>query len=156
METRLRVVKDRLPNATLVGVSLSFDDPGAGEWAVNADTPGSQEVFSNLVDNAIKYARKGRAEVSLARRGEKLLVTVADMSLDMEFEGGKRQFLSDYLMETNFRPRIARRKGPRSSAVLPSRAVDSRGRASGGDGLPNSSSRRHRSPRVTDSPSPRE
>ena len=36
------------------------------------------------------------------------------------------------------------------------RAVYSRGLASGGNGLPNSSSRSHRSPRVTDSPSPRE
>jgi hypothetical protein len=34
------------------------------------------------------------------------------------------------------------------------RAVYSHGLASGGDGLPNHSSRRRRSPRVTDSPSP--
>jgi len=66
------------PEADAKGIALDTDfDPFAG--SVNADRTRLQQVFGNLLTNAIKFTGQGgRISVSLRRRGARVEIAVAD------------------------------------------------------------------------------
>jgi signal transduction histidine kinase len=60
---------------------------------INADGNMLERAIINLVDNAIKYTPNGgKIEVSVFRRGEELLVSVADSGLGIPLEDQKHLF----------------------------------------------------------------
>jgi len=74
------------PSADAKGVALELEmDPFAG--LVTADTTRLQQVFSNLLTNAVKFTpRGGRVEVSLRRDGDSVEVQVADSGVGISPE----------------------------------------------------------------------
>jgi len=57
-----------------LGADVQFD--GASEIIVNGNPDELERAFSNLVDNAVKFA--GGAELSVTRQGDTAIVEVAD------------------------------------------------------------------------------
>src|SRR6185503_9492345 len=66
------------PEADAKGIALETDfDPFAG--SVSADRTRLQQVFGNLLNNAVKFTGQGgRISVSLRRRGARVEITVTD------------------------------------------------------------------------------
>lgn len=69
--------------------------------SVWADAGRIQEIFTNLIDNAIKYSESGTITVSHEIQSEKVITTVADQGLGMSSESQKKLFTRFYRVKTD-------------------------------------------------------
>ncbi len=65
------------PRARGKALALSYAGPPA-ELLVNGDATLLRQLFTNLIDNAIKFTEAGRIEVALRHEGETAVATVSD------------------------------------------------------------------------------
>lgn len=66
-------------------ITLSLNIPVSKSWKVNADKEKIMQAMTNLMDNSIKYGRKGgRSEISFFDMDESILVEVADDGIGIE------------------------------------------------------------------------
>lgn len=91
--TALRGTIDRLQQmAQERGITVTLTAP-AGALTVSADGLRIEQVFTNLLGNALKFtARGGRIDVAAAERGADILVTVADSGVGIPPEYLDRVF----------------------------------------------------------------
>lgn len=72
-------------------ISLQIETPEA--ISINADSREMEMLFNNLVSNAVKYNRDGgRVDLTLARDGETVSISVADTGIGMSSEEVARLF----------------------------------------------------------------
>jgi len=66
-------------------LALNFSSKDAPLTA-QADLGKMKQVFSNLVDNAIKYTKEGSVTVTAEKSGDKIRVTIADTGIGIAKE----------------------------------------------------------------------
>ena len=90
-------------------VSLVFDCPACandGSLTFTTDPDKLQKVLANLLANAIEFNREGkRATVTAERRGERLLLSIADEGLGIPEQDRKRVFDRFVQIDTGLRKR---------------------------------------------------
>ena len=60
-------------------LALAFEaEPADRELRILADPTLLRQLFTNLIDNAIKFTEAGRVDIALAREGERAVVSIAD------------------------------------------------------------------------------
>ncbi|HEX3141392.1 MAG TPA: PAS domain-containing sensor histidine kinase, partial [Rhizobacter sp.] len=80
------------PMAQAQQIQLRAELPGA-ELCVQADARRLEQVFANLLSNAIKYNRSGgEVQLSCAREGDAVLVTVRDTGMGLSAEQIEQMF----------------------------------------------------------------
>ena len=72
------VVNGLVPTATKKGLELSFKREHSNSFITNGDLGKLKQVFSNLIDNSIKYTTKGSIEVYVSRVGGDIQFKVSD------------------------------------------------------------------------------
>ncbi len=84
-ELVLRSVKDLEITANERGLKLSFEKID-NVFIVKADADKIKDVLLNLIDNAIKYTKKGSISVKLSKKDSQALVEVSDTGVGLEEE----------------------------------------------------------------------
>jgi signal transduction histidine kinase len=77
------VVAEMEPNIKKAGIEVTFTAPDDA-YMISADPDKIKQVYSNLIDNSVKYTPKGKIEVSLKKIKNKVLFTVADTGIGMK------------------------------------------------------------------------
>jgi signal transduction histidine kinase len=80
-----RSVKDLEINANERGLKLNFKKDNE-VYIVRADSDKIKDVLLNLIDNAIKYTKKGSIDVKLSKKDSQALVEVSDTGVGLEGE----------------------------------------------------------------------
>lgn len=81
-----KIVRDFKPKAQSKGVTLSLSKP-IGSDALRLDPERTEQIFSNLIDNAIKYTQQGTVKISFEEVGERndqkrhLVVNIRDTGI---------------------------------------------------------------------------
>lgn len=70
-------------NAEKAGLELSFNSPDKDSCIVKGDQVKIRQVVLNLIDNSIKYTKKGSVSVSVFKKDDKVLMTVKDTGMGM-------------------------------------------------------------------------
>jgi signal transduction histidine kinase len=70
------------------------------DYVVYADAGRVQEIFTNLVDNAVKYSKQGTVTIGMQLSGNKIRVSVRDTGIGMDEEHRKRLFQRFYRIKT--------------------------------------------------------
>jgi signal transduction histidine kinase len=73
-------------NAEKAGLVLSFNSPDKDKCIVKGDQVKIRQVVLNLIDNSIKYTKKGSVSVSVFRKDDKVLMSVKDTGMGMTEE----------------------------------------------------------------------
>jgi len=73
--------------------------PAEDSVIVKGNVSDLRQLFSNLVDNAIKYTRKGKIEIDLSQTNKFAKVSVADTGIGISLENQKRLFDRFYRVE---------------------------------------------------------
>ena len=73
-------------NAEKAGLVLSFNSPDKDKCIVKGDQVKIRQVVLNLIDNSIKYTKKGSVSVSVSRKDDKVLMSVKDTGMGMTEE----------------------------------------------------------------------
>lgn len=81
------------------GLSLKFEIPEVVP-SVNGDQGRLQEIFTNLIDNAIKYTGKGSVTIGQRVQGGFVVTNVHDTGFGMSPEARKRLFQRFYRIKT--------------------------------------------------------
>jgi signal transduction histidine kinase len=85
------VITQARPRAERKSLLLEAHLPPA-ETIVVGDESLLRQLFSNLVDNAIKFTDRGRIDVTLARNNANAVVEIADTGVGIETEIAERLF----------------------------------------------------------------
>jgi signal transduction histidine kinase len=85
------VVRQMLPIAESHKLKLTFA-AGKGSYALTADAGKLTQVFTNLIDNAIKYTPEGSIEVKMSKEGKKNLIKIKDTGVGIDAETKERLF----------------------------------------------------------------
>jgi signal transduction histidine kinase len=86
-------VRNTLPRAEEKGLKLRFERPANGEThTVLGNANLLRQLFTNLIDNAIKFTEEGRVEVGVAPAGDDTVVSVSDTGVGIEEESLERVF----------------------------------------------------------------
>ncbi len=80
-----RSVKDLTINANELGLKLNFKKDNE-VYIVRADSDKIKDVLLNLIDNAIKYTKKGSIDIKLSKKDSNALVEVSDTGVGLEEE----------------------------------------------------------------------
>lgn len=94
------IVSNYEPIAKAKGLDVTFDRR-IDIPAIKADAGRVQEIFTNLVDNAIKYTPTGSVAVSQYVDGNNVVTTIKDTGLGMSAESQKRLFQRFYRIKTD-------------------------------------------------------
>src|SRR3989344_321263 len=86
-----KVVEEMRPVALAKHLALNFSSKD-GALMVQADFGKIKQVFSNLVDNAIKYTKEGNVSVTAERAEGKIRVTIADTGIGIAKEDIEKLF----------------------------------------------------------------
>ncbi|HEC32824.1 MAG TPA: HAMP domain-containing histidine kinase [Candidatus Kaiserbacteria bacterium] len=86
------IVDELTPVAIKKNLKLSFKSDKEDSYIVNADLGKIKQVFSNLVDNSIKYTPKGSIVVSVSRNGEYVRFKVSDTGVGISKETLEKLF----------------------------------------------------------------
>ncbi len=73
--------------------------PAEDSVVVNGNASDLRQLFSNLIDNAIKYTYKGKIEIDLSRTNKFAKVSVSDTGIGISLENQKRLFDRFYRVE---------------------------------------------------------
>jgi signal transduction histidine kinase len=73
-----------LPRAHEKGLALGYAPPSDLEANVNGDAALLRQLFTNLIDNAIKFTDSGRIDVALQANAGSAVVTVADTGIGID------------------------------------------------------------------------
>lgn len=88
-------VRTALPRAVEKGLALEFHpaDPGGSQGpVVRGDANLLRQLFTNLIDNAIKFTEAGAIDVTVARGADEATVAVADTGIGIDDEAIDRVF----------------------------------------------------------------
>jgi two-component system OmpR family sensor kinase len=85
-------VKAASPRALEKGLALDVFTPDKDEPVVLGDPSLLRQLFTNLIDNAIKFTERGSIEVRVQSSGERAVVEVADTGVGIEDEALLRIF----------------------------------------------------------------
>jgi signal transduction histidine kinase len=77
-----RVVEELTPLAAAKSLSLIFAD--SPDVTITADIGKTKQVFSNLIDNAIKYTEKGSVTVSVSQEGDRVRFMTSDTGIGID------------------------------------------------------------------------
>lgn len=88
------------PIATAKNLSLSFS-PQTDIPAIKSDAGRVQEVFTNLIDNAIKYTPSGSVVVTQKLDGNFVITSIKDTGLGMSNDDQKRLFQRFYRVKND-------------------------------------------------------
>lgn len=91
----LRIVVEELtPTAAKKKLALTFDGNDDDTYTVNADYGKMKQIFSNLIDNAIKYTPKGSitARIEKIKNASKILISISDTGVGLSRETRMRLF----------------------------------------------------------------
>ncbi len=81
------VTEELKANAEKKNIALSFEvGVEDAEIKVNADFNKIRQVFTNLIDNALKYTNEGYVKVMLESQGDKALVSIKDSGIGIATE----------------------------------------------------------------------
>lgn len=80
-----KVVDELRPTALKKGLVLTFKSACAGQGTVKADIGKTRQVILNLIDNAVKYTKKGTVEVFVHNdlKRKKMIVSITDSGVGM-------------------------------------------------------------------------
>lgn len=97
----LRTIYDMYrPIANNKGLDLSVDIP-EGLPTIRVDEGRLQEIFTNLIDNAVKYTETGSVTVTQKLDGKKLVTSIKDTGFGMSPEDSRRLFQRFYRIRTD-------------------------------------------------------
>lgn len=85
-------------SAAAKGLALALKAPEE-EFRVSGDRFRLEQVFINLVDNAVKYTERGRVTVTLAREGDTVRAEVEDTGIGIEAAHLPRLFERFYVVD---------------------------------------------------------
>ena len=82
------IINELEPNIKKAGLKLDLDIDKSAEYKASIDEGKMRQVIANLIDNAIKYTKKGSIKISLAKneKKKKLLLTVSDTGVGITKE----------------------------------------------------------------------
>lgn len=80
------------PRAEEKGLALHFEPPPAGHAVVLGDANLLRQLFTNLLDNAIKFTERGRIDVEVVQDGRRADVSVLDTGPGIDDEALARVF----------------------------------------------------------------
>lgn len=82
------IVKELEPNVKKAGLELSVNIDASKEYKTNIDESKMRQVIVNLIDNAIKYTKKGSITISLSKdeKRKKLLLKISDTGIGISKE----------------------------------------------------------------------
>jgi len=83
------------------GLKLELTEPAVPVPNIKADEGRVQEIFTNLIDNAIKYTAKGSVTVSQRVEKRMVVITVKDTGFGMSSEARRRLFQRFYRIQTD-------------------------------------------------------
>ncbi len=93
------IVHNYRPIASQKGLELIFE-ASTSPLFVRADAGRVQEIFTNLIDNAIKYTPSGSVTITQKLDGSKVKTSIRDTGLGMSPENRKRLFQRFYRVKT--------------------------------------------------------
>ncbi len=85
-------IRATLPRAHEKGLTLASEIVQTGDDLVRGDANLLRQLFTNLIDNAIKFTEQGSIEVALACRDGHAIVTVSDTGIGIDEEAIDRVF----------------------------------------------------------------
>jgi signal transduction histidine kinase len=81
------------PRAEEKGLALNFEQPPEGDGPMVLGDPNLlRQLFTNLIDNAIKFTESGAVDVTLASKGDQAVVEVLDTGAGIDAEVLERVF----------------------------------------------------------------
>ena len=97
MPTELVPLVDTLFNEMKIpaenkGLAFTLDIPNHDRFMANVDPLKIKQVFRNLTDNSIKYTPSGFVKLSLSRKDDKILFSVADTGVGITTETKAKLF----------------------------------------------------------------
>ncbi len=96
------VVASWLPKAQELGIHLTFERLSYSNLHIHGDMDGLRQVFANLVDNALKYTRRGGSiTISAYRKGAEIEVRIADTGIGIAPEHLPHLFERFYRADTS-------------------------------------------------------
>lgn len=81
------------------GLRFTVDIPQSGIPLIMGDPDRLTQIAGNLVSNAVKYTREGEVSISVAARGDRVELTVADTGIGVSRADQKRIFEKFYRAE---------------------------------------------------------
>lgn len=76
------VIAEIEPNIKKAGIGFSFT-ASPDDYTISADPDKIKQVFMNFIDNSVKYTPTGKIDVSLEKKGSKILFKVVDTGIGM-------------------------------------------------------------------------
>lgn len=80
-----QIVEDLKPNIEISKLEFKFEAPDE-KFPLHGDETKLKQVFNNLIDNSLKYTKKGSVHVSLNKEGDRYIFKVQDTGIGMEKE----------------------------------------------------------------------
>lgn len=76
------VIAEIEPNIKKAGIDFSFTS-APDDYMISADPDKIKQVFMNFIDNSVKYTPSGKIDVTLERKGSKILLKIVDTGIGM-------------------------------------------------------------------------
>lgn len=80
------------PSVKIANLSLTFESTPNEDFFVHADQGKIKQVIGNLIDNSIKYTKKGSISISLTRIGDRITTKIQDTGVGIIPEVKPRLF----------------------------------------------------------------
>lgn len=94
------IVKQYEPRAKEKNIVITFDEAQSQQW-VMGDPGRIQEVFTNLIDNAVKYSVKGQVTIYVKQDGKHKTFAVRDTGIGMSAAERERLFQRFYRVKND-------------------------------------------------------
>lgn len=76
------VIAEIEPNIKKAGIGFSFTAK-PDNYMISADPDKIKQVFMNFIDNSVKYTPTGRIDITLERKGSKIVLEIVDTGIGM-------------------------------------------------------------------------
>ncbi len=80
------------PRAAELGLTLRFERHSEGPLVVLGDANLLRQLFTNLIDNAIKFTERGKIELELSRSDGRAVVEISDTGIGIDDDSLERVF----------------------------------------------------------------